>query len=85
MQLYEATNGWTGESYMRVYVWAENEHRALTAAIYAFQSNAPTAYKQRDAYWKDVQIKKLFDSSAGMFSTAPSDSGFDFGNGAVVT
>lgn len=46
MHLYEATNGWMGESYTRCYVWAENEILARELAIQAFQKRSEYASKK---------------------------------------
>ncbi len=36
--LYDVTNGWTGESSTRVYVWAPDEARALDLARAAYEA-----------------------------------------------
>ena len=68
MKLFEITNGWTGESYIRVYVWAGSEHQAVSMA------NTRLGYAYRDS---DLQVTELFDASAGPFVTAPSDCGWE--------
>ena len=40
MQLFEISNGWLGESYVRVIVIAENKEQALALAREAFKKDA---------------------------------------------
>lgn len=67
MALYEITNGLTGESYIRCYVWAESREHAFQLA--------GDRHKQLDHYSK-WRCQKLFDANAEPFATEWSDSGF---------
>jgi len=71
MNLYEITNGYTGESYVRVYAWASSEKRALELAKESFG----IANRLKT---KDLEIKLLFSASYPEFCTRPSDDGFAF-------
>lgn len=71
MKLYEATNGFVGESYVRAYVWAENEEQAKALAKEAFDNHASYRGSQ-------VSLRLLFSSSVKPFCTEPSDAGWEF-------
>ena len=64
MKLFEIRNGSCGESYVRSYVWAENE----THAAEMFAEVHPEELK--------FSVDLLFDSESGPFVTFLSDSGF---------
>lgn len=72
--LFEATNGYTGQSYMRCYVWADSEEIALEMATSEFKLGV-AAYG--DDVFRNVRITKLFSSDSDSFVTKPSDDGFD--------
>jgi hypothetical protein len=68
--LWEFLNGHIGCSYVRCYVWADNEEEARTLALQQFWSEKGTGSTIR-------QSRKLFDADSPSFATAPSDQGFD--------
>lgn len=76
MWLFEAVNGWTGESYIRCYVWAENDERALELAREAFKKEAITNYDANEDFWRNVRIYYRFDNASPEFVTIPSGSGW---------
>lgn len=69
MNLYEVYNGWTGESYVRVYVWAHDENEARTLAAAAFE-------KHKAGTSEYMHVTHCFSSDAAPFATVPSDSGW---------
>jgi len=75
MHLYEVTNGWMGESYIRCYVWAENEILARELAIQAFQKRSE--YASNPLFAEISSIFRLFSASDPSFVTKVSDSGFN--------
>lgn len=75
MNLYEVTNGWTGESYVRCYVWAEDEAAALELAGQSFRQHRQA--KEHPSVYEDLQIEKLFSADDPPFATAVSDSGWE--------
>ena len=74
MYLFEVTNGYTGESYVRVYVWAENEESAL---VLARQSNKENAGTYSEKYWSTLRCTKLFSEHDSSFCTLPDDAGWE--------
>ena len=75
MNLYEITNGYVGESYVRVYVWAEDEEQAFSLAEPKFDEKG---YETSTP----LSIKFLFAQDEKPFSTIPSDDGFVLQNHA---
>lgn len=75
MNYYEVTNGYTGESYVRVYVWCADEETALRMAAESFRAHRATEVVRRrgDDYWTNLTVKLLFSSDAAPFATEPSD------------
>jgi hypothetical protein len=69
MNLYEIINSDMGESYVRVYVWAEDEEQAYSLARAKFNEKG---YKISTP----LSIKFLFSQDEKPFSTIPSDTGF---------
>ena len=69
--LYEFTTTWTGESYVRVYVWADSEGEAMKLAFVAFREENPKYVEG------GLTSHKLFSADAESFATKPSDSGFE--------
>jgi hypothetical protein len=53
MKLYEVTNGYMGDSYLRVIVVAPNEERAKELASLEFQENA-----RNENYEKELEMYK---------------------------
>ncbi len=78
MNLYVVCNGWMGESYLRVYVWAVTAEQALQMAITEFEKDG-RQYNKNAAYWdaSNMEVKLLFSGDSAAFATKPSDSGFD--------
>ena len=68
--LYEITNGWTGCSYVRLYVWADDPAEAHELAWEKYQEQYP------DSEIEKLQMVKLFDSNRESFATEPNDEGF---------
>ncbi len=60
MQLYEATNGFMGESYVRCLVWANNEQEALKLARRAFKEDGGGSYPER--YWTNIELELIVDT-----------------------
>lgn len=85
MKLFEATNGYMGESYIRVYIWCENQFQARNLARAAFERHALAnpVVKPKVRYFSTIEVTELFDALVSPFVTAPSDSGFDF-DGAIT-
>ena len=75
MQLFEAVNGYIGESFVRLYIWAENDAQAQHLAEVAFQREGERL-RQGPEYWEHVRLSMLFDGTASPFATAPSDYGW---------
>lgn len=69
MNLYEVANGWMGESYVRVYVWCEDEETALRMALERYRSNPREITDE-------LYIKKLLSSDDLPFATIPNDGGW---------
>jgi hypothetical protein len=71
MKLYEISIDWTGESYVRVYVWAGSDEQAFDLARQSFE---------KAGYPKEIPLK-LKETSVSSDSkpscTIPSDSGWD--------
>jgi hypothetical protein len=64
-----------GESYIRCYVWAENEILARELAIQAFQKRSE--YASNPLFAEISSIFRLFSASDPSFVTKVSDSGFN--------
>lgn len=75
--LFEATNGYTGNSYVRCYVWADSEEEAMVLARAAFSQ--PEALRN-DGGPKGVTIERLFQEDTPSFATVVSDDGWDAGD-----
>ena len=84
---YEVVNGWSGESYTRVYVWAQDEASAIALAQASYYAEATeslahalgspsegTVYPPK--YWLDLRIRHLFSAADPPFATKPSDNGW---------
>lgn len=82
MKLYEARNGYIGESYTRCYVWAENEVQALDLARISFMAEATQIPKYHtrmlydESYYNNIQVIELFDYCITPFATHPSSDGW---------
>ena len=71
MKLFEIRNGYHGESYVRVYAWAETKEEAIALAQKSFTESKAYPLDSR------LEIKELLDQSTGRFVSLPSDSGFE--------
>jgi hypothetical protein len=87
LHLYEVINGWTGESYTRVYVWAADEAMAIDLARASYHAEAAASQAKAlgsessgdaypPAYWMDLRIRHLFSAADPPFATQPSNSGW---------
>lgn len=65
MKLYEVISGGIGNSYVRAYVWAEDEPKALEL------------YRRRNPKRTIEEVKELFDQSSPPFSTLADDDGWE--------
>lgn len=74
MYLFEVTNGFIGESYIRVYVWADSEEAALAFARQTYQDNAKN---YGEHYWSNLHCRKLFSQTDSSFCTLPDDAGWE--------
>lgn len=70
MKLFEITNQWTGESYVRVYAWCETEDQALEMATSKFKD---AAGRRGESYYDRLMVQELFDSESEPFVTEVSD------------
>lgn len=73
MTLYEVTNGYLGQSYIRVYVWCEDETTAIDMARESFKSD--DGYDE--TYYNKLRCVKLFSGDSKPFSTLPSGDGWE--------
>jgi hypothetical protein len=64
MKLFEITNGAVGNSYVRCYVWTENEQTARDL------------FAQYNPHERIEEINLLFDSEEGEFITRLDDNGW---------
>lgn len=74
MSLYEVTNGYHGESYVRVYVWCASEHMALKLAKESFRE---AAGNHGADYWTNLRAEFLFSADNESFASKPSNNGFE--------
>lgn len=72
MTLFEITNNYVGESYVRVYAWAETEAQALDMARQRFRTDHVSP-----GYSRNLTIKALFNADDAPFVTSPSDTGWE--------
>lgn len=72
MKLYEATNGYIGDGYVRCYVWANNEEEALELATKSYKESGES---RGENYWKNIQLELIVDSEKDKepFYTDPID------------
>lgn len=84
MNLYEVVNGYIGQSYVRVYVCAKSEPRALELAQDTFKRYSDKLVQDigknagyEKQYWTNLRAKPLFLGSNIEFVTEPSDCGWD--------
>lgn len=72
MKLYEATNGYTGNSYVRCYVWANDEQEGRELAEESFKNDAGI---HGESYWKEIDLLLIVDTDEHTepFYTDPED------------
>jgi len=75
MKLFEATNGYIGESYTRCYVIAESEEQALKLAKESFKSEALKPWanttKYDESYYTDIRLKMLCEDTSIEWASKP--------------
>ena len=59
MKLFEVTNGYTGECYVRLLVVADNEKRALDIARPLYRQVNDSGHYKSDKYWKNLEATEL--------------------------
>lgn len=64
MKLYEVTNGYGGDSYVRVYVIAESKERALELAKEKYLSGSKG---YADTYYKNLRAELFSDDTTKEF------------------
>ena len=72
MNLYVVTNGWTGESYVRVYVVAATEARALELARESFKREHDDPRN-----WETLFVNHTLALDGSEYASVPSDSGWE--------
>lgn len=78
MSLYEVTNGFTGNGYVRVYAWAENEAQALEMAAAKFKAKEKGSWaRYGEKYWTNLTAQHLFSADSAPFCTDESDEGWE--------
>lgn len=77
MNLYEVTNGYIGESYVRVYAWAASEMQAEEMARAIFKADEEKKHNPRPHVWEQLHVELLFSGDADAFVTNPSDAGWE--------
>lgn len=72
MKLWEVTNGYIADSYVRVLVVAETEERAIELASEKLEEGShyycrileKTIYKYPEEYWTDLEAEVIFEDLA---------------------
>jgi hypothetical protein len=68
MKLFEVINKYVGESYVRLYVIAENEERALEIARAKYKWYAEGGYRDYitydEDYWKELKIRVICEDTS---------------------
>ena len=74
LKFFEATNGFNGYSYVRCFVWANDENEALELAEEAFKETEE-ATTHGESYWKNIELTLLVDAEKDKepFCTEPTD------------
>lgn len=60
MKIYEVINGWTGISYVRCYVKANNEKEAIEKALYEYKKKAKEENKS-ETYYNELRAELLMN------------------------
>lgn len=68
MKLYEATNGYLGESYVRCLVIAPDDETAMRLARKRYSE-----YRQVVAYTKNIELEIICDDTSKEWSTKVTD------------
>ena len=80
MKLFEVYSGWTGETYERAYVWAQNEDEAKRLSRTQYTAQFKGGYRDREdgpVEAQELRLQMLFDSEdEGPFCTSFSGSGW---------
>ena len=76
MTLYEVTNGYQGESSVRVYVWCADKRTALAMAE-KFLRTERGHLDYPEAYYSDLYANRLLHDRSVPFATKASDSGWE--------
>jgi len=76
MTLYEVTNGWMGESYVRAYAWADSKEHALSLAREAYRGDCLNAARHK-SYALGLKAKPLMTPETPPFCTPVSDCGWE--------
>lgn len=64
MKLFEVTNGYTGECYVRLLVIADNEERAIDIARPSYKKANDNCHYKSDKYWNNLKaIELCYDTS----------------------
>jgi hypothetical protein len=62
MKLYEITNGYCGNSYVRCLVVAENKEKAVELATPKFKAESNNEYNSYpDKYWNNLDAEEICD------------------------
>ena len=72
MKLFEITNGWMGNSYVRVLVIAENEEEAKTRAIAPLKKDGKRQGHGK-SYWSRLTCKTLCEDVSNAWVGDASD------------
>lgn len=80
--LYEATNDYAGNSYVRCYVWADDESEAMRLARAKFMEDSYRRYEHYSRSFDHpsvmrVELRRLFGSNDASFCTNLSDDGWE--------
>jgi len=62
MKLYEITNGYTGYSYVRVYVVADNEKKAIELAREKFKEEAEDRIAYNEKYYNNLEAEVMCEN-----------------------
>lgn len=66
MKLYEATNGYVGGSYVRCYIIAETEVKAIDIAKEKFKKEAEKK-KVNEMYYKNIAVELMCEDTSKEF------------------
>ena len=69
MKLWEVTNGYIGESYVKCFVIAETEPRALELAQAKYRADNGHG----DHYWQELEAECICEDTGREWATKPRD------------